>query len=85
MPDAREVLNQEHSGHIVNCLREDGTTAARFFDTRTEAVEYAVSTVIWNKFAVVANIWMETHRVGMDSLGPPEFEFVAKITRQESV
>lgn len=72
------TIDETHRGHTVNCLREDGGSFARFFDTRVEAVEYAVTTVIWNKFAIAANIWMETEHV---PLGPSTFEFFVQITR----
>jgi hypothetical protein len=66
--------------YTVNYLREDGTSYARSFDTRVQAVEDAMLKVIWNRDVAKANVWAGTNNA---PLGPIEYEFVVHISNEQ--
>lgn len=65
--------------YTVNYLNEDGSSHARSFDTKVEAVEDATIKVIWNRDVAKANVWEGR---STNPLGPIEYEFVVHISNE---
>lgn len=65
--------------YTVNYLNEDGSSYARSYDTRVQAVEDAILKVIWNRDVAKANVWQGK---SVNPLGPIEYEFVVHITNE---